>query len=468
MPTAIHTAPRARRWASAQAATAPPRGKAAQQQQGHATGLREAKNVANYCSPPPGAKALPLCTCCRSGGASPGGSLTESSPGHAPNGRGPPGSWDPDAQMPRYPALSCRQNPPGTVCVHMALCRSLRAIPEECLSFSPPLSSSAVLLGLVAFGILLVRWRRLRGRPARHAAPPRRARGAPPRPGGRCMAVTSPTWGPRPFSGPRSGSPRTWLPVAVPPSQGADQPVTLRNTLRIANTLTVPSGSSLLLVEGPRGDGLDCSGPVFGPPDPGSAQRVMTASLADGPRAPYLGPGARPLPALAGRARGGAARGLGAGDAHLQRRHGRGRAHALHSPETAHFVEHHGRRKCRLAVSRWPCATRRSLRRGPTRGRPPGAPRTLLETRHATQPGRGGGAAALAIARHKQWPHVAVTRLRALPPPTPAAPTDRRLPLASGVVGAGVRHRPHPARSLMVAADPDYVPAGKMALTELA
>jgi signal transduction histidine kinase/DNA-binding NarL/FixJ family response regulator len=264
--------------------------------------------------------------------------------------------------------------------------------------------------------------------------------------------------------------------VARATSEGADLQDTLRNTLSIANTLTGASGSSLLLVdEGGAVTGVISTRGEFTAADPGSAQRVMSEGLAGwaartrqsvlvddlsrDPRwlaLPVVGPplgSALVVPISSGATVVGAL--------------------TLYSPENAHFVEDHRRlmeaaasqialalRNAQVSEARLHAADREALLR------------TLLEeVGRQHDPEAVAGAAAHAIARHKHWPHVVV----ALPGPDgfwrffgkTAAPTDRRLPLGGGVVGRAfstglTQHVTD------VSGDPDYVPAGTVALSELA
>ena len=103
-------------------------------------------------------------------------------------------------------------------------------------------SSSAVLLGLVAFGILLVRWRRLRGQASdtqrRLDESEERHRGLV-----ETMArdVTHLKRAEALLRAEKRLS-EDLVAVARATSEGADLQATLRNTLRIANTLTAPRG----------------------------------------------------------------------------------------------------------------------------------------------------------------------------------------------------------------------------------
>lgn len=263
--------------------------------------------------------------------------------------------------------------------------------------------------------------------------------------------------------------------VARATSEGADLQSTLRNTLRIANTLTGATGSSLLLVdEGGAVTGVISTRGEFETADPGSAQRVMAEGLAGWaartrqsvlvddisrdprwlalPAFPPVG-SALVVPISSGTTLVGAL--------------------TLYSPQTAQFAEAHRRlmeaaasqialalRNAQVSEARLHAADREALLRA-----------LLEDVGRQHDPEAVAGAAAHAIARHKHWPHVVV----ALPGADgywrffgkTAVATDRRLAMGQGVVGRAF------ATGLTqhvtdVSRDPDYVAAGNGAMSELA
>ena len=338
------------------------------------------------------------------------------------------------------------------------------------------LVSSAVLLGLVALRVLLARWRRLVGRATETQ---RRLAESEDRHRALVEEMARDVDHLKRAQAELRAEKRLsedLVAVARATSEGADLQATLRNTLGIANTLTGASGSSLLLVdEGGAVTGVISTRGEFSAADPGSAQRVMTEGLAGwaararqsvlvddlsrDPRwlaLPVVGPplgSALVVPISSGATVVGAL--------------------TLYSSENAHFVEDHRRlmeaaasqialalRNAQVSEARLHAADREALLRS-----------LLEDVGRQHDPEAVAAAAAHAIARHKQWPHVVV----ALPGPDgfwrffgrAAAQTDRRLPLRAGVVGRAF------ATGLTqhvtdVGQDPDYVAPGKMALSELA